>query len=400
VISDADDNVIGGTVTGAGNTISGNTGDGVDIDTGTGNAIIGNRIGVLPDGITAAGNASDGVRILGGARQNLVGDTASGTDTAAGNIIANNGAAGVEISSSNGSDPTQDVVRFNSIYNNGKLGIKLDDAAAPTNGAGVTPNDPGDADQGANDLQNFPTLSAASATASAVTVTGQFNSLPNSAFILDFYGTDVIDPSGSNGNGRQFLGSLNVNTNATGDADYIGTLNAAIGANVNVSATATVSAGAATGDTSEFSPSLQVNAPTSSTPTSFAPLQQTVKTTLASLQGMSHSFTGSKQQLASIKKMLAAVSRQLNAATVLVKRQTTFAAQYSREANLITALRVKLTRQSSAQGQARIQKTINADTAAQARFLNKDIADSESALTALNAVSAAQTSIQSELVLP
>ncbi len=40
----ASENTIGGTATGAGNTIAFNSGDGVDVDSGTGNAVRGNLI--------------------------------------------------------------------------------------------------------------------------------------------------------------------------------------------------------------------------------------------------------------------------------------------------------------------------------------------------------------------
>ncbi len=63
------------------------------------------------------------------------------------------------------------TVRYNSIYDNGLLGIDLD-------GDGVTPNDIGDADTGANDLQNFPVLLRAIPDGGQTIVEGRLNSSP------------------------------------------------------------------------------------------------------------------------------------------------------------------------------------------------------------------------------
>ena len=94
---DASGNTIGGLTstpgTGAGNVISGNTGDGVEI-TGsgtTGNLVAGNLIGTDVTGTVALGNLVDGVEIDNSASGNLIGGTTAG----ARNIIAGNAGAGV-----------------------------------------------------------------------------------------------------------------------------------------------------------------------------------------------------------------------------------------------------------------------------------------------------------------
>ena len=70
--------------------------------------------------------------------------TIGGTAVGAGNLVAFNSGSGVTIMSEFGN-----AVRGNSIFLNGALGIDL-------HGDGVTPNDPGDGDGGANGRQNFP----------------------------------------------------------------------------------------------------------------------------------------------------------------------------------------------------------------------------------------------------
>ena len=92
-------NLIGGTAAGAGNVLSGNGDEGLDVD-GTvspvyGNVIQGNLIGLAADGITALGNGSDAV-YLNEARDNVVG----GTTPEARNVIADNSGNGVLITGS------------------------------------------------------------------------------------------------------------------------------------------------------------------------------------------------------------------------------------------------------------------------------------------------------------
>ncbi len=92
-------NTIGGTATSAGNVISGNTGNGIDLDsTGTsGNVVLGNLIGSDKSGATSVANGNDGV-LLNQAVANTIGGTASG----AGNVISGNTYSGVEIGQASG----------------------------------------------------------------------------------------------------------------------------------------------------------------------------------------------------------------------------------------------------------------------------------------------------------
>ena len=87
--SGSTDNTIGGTAAGAGNVISGNTGDGVEITgSGTsGNLVAGNLIGTDAAGSAAIGNGRSGVYIGSGATGNTVG----GTTATARNVISGGG---------------------------------------------------------------------------------------------------------------------------------------------------------------------------------------------------------------------------------------------------------------------------------------------------------------------
>src|SRR5207302_6495881 len=72
-------NTIGGTTVAARNVISGNSGRGVDLlGAVTGNVVQGNFIGTKADGTTALPNASHGVFLTGGAASNTVGGTLTG----------------------------------------------------------------------------------------------------------------------------------------------------------------------------------------------------------------------------------------------------------------------------------------------------------------------------------
>jgi parallel beta-helix repeat protein len=91
VLDGSTDNTIGGTTEGAGNVISGNAYDGVDLagEGTSGNLVAGNELGVTPDGGAALGNTYQGVSIYDGATGNTIGGTTAG----ACNTIAGNGTA-------------------------------------------------------------------------------------------------------------------------------------------------------------------------------------------------------------------------------------------------------------------------------------------------------------------
>jgi hypothetical protein len=96
--SDYSNNTVGGTTAGAGNVISGNSGDGVLIDGASGISIAGNYIGTNATGSAALPNNGNGVVISDGASNNTIG----GTTPAARNIISGNAANGVYIQGGSG----------------------------------------------------------------------------------------------------------------------------------------------------------------------------------------------------------------------------------------------------------------------------------------------------------
>lgn len=238
-------NVIGGSAPGAGNLISGNgrngsgtgRGDGIRVSSSF-NIIQGNHIGTNATGNSALGNLDNGISAGGSA--NTIGGIAAGE----GNVIAFNGAIGIR---SNGANVLQNFYRGNSIYSNGTLiapGLGIDLGAL-----GPTANDAGDADTGANRLQNFPVITTVNTGAGSTNVKGSLNSSAGASFDLDFYRNTACDPSG-NGEGEHLIGSTTVTTDANGNANFDVSFSVSVSLTEVVTATATDDIG----NTSEFSP--------------------------------------------------------------------------------------------------------------------------------------------------
>ncbi len=230
-------NIIGGTVAGAGNVISGNS---IGIQLGVfssgmvGNIVQGNLIGLNASGNGAVPNTQQGIAIT-EAAQSTIGGTAAG----AANKIAFNGGPGITASGGVGNS-----IRGNSIFSNNGLGIDLLVSGA----FGVTPNDNNDSDGGANNLQNFPVITTVLSSANSTTIQGSLKSIPLTTFQIDFYSNAAVDPSG-NGEGAQFFGSTAVSTDANGDA----TINAQFPTGLPSGRVITSTATDPNGNTSEFS---------------------------------------------------------------------------------------------------------------------------------------------------
>jgi CSLREA domain-containing protein len=236
ITTQAANNRVGGTSNAARNVISGNSFFGVKVDAAaTGNTIKGNFIGTQSDGTSALANGT-GVLIAGAS-----GNTVGGTNAGAGNRIAFNTSTGVRVGSDPGDSVTGDRILGDSIHDNGSLGIDL-------GGDGVTPNDAQDADTGPNNLQNFPVINSAKVFGENAVIQGTLNSTPSTSFTLQFFSNTVCNASG-NGEGKTFLGSATVKTDAGGNAPFNVTLSNISQPPEIVTATATD----ASGNTSEFS---------------------------------------------------------------------------------------------------------------------------------------------------
>jgi IPT/TIG domain/S-layer homology domain len=256
IVLAGDDHLVGGVDPGAGNLISGNVGRGILIQGGSSNTVQGNRIGTDLAGTAPLPNGSYGINVQFGSQIpmfNLIG----GTNASAANVIAFNGVGGIAATNSQGT-----TIRFNRIFRNvanlgsDGLGIDLDND-------GVTPNDDGDADAGANGLLNFPLIRSVTIDTTSTRVIGTFQGAPDSGFWLDFYWSEC------NLRPRDFLEGENhftqvlIFTDATGFASFDITAATPIPEGAPVSATATDE-----GDnTSEFSQQIVFAiAPASGTP--------------------------------------------------------------------------------------------------------------------------------------
>jgi hypothetical protein len=157
------------------------------------------------------------------------------SSTLQGNIIRRNSLGGVAVLE----DPTIATIIENSIFANTGLGIDL-------RMNGVTANDPGDPDTGPDGLQNYPVIASAITTGGTSWIEGSLNSTPSTSFALHFYSNTAPDPSGF-GEGETYLGTINVNTDASGNATFVRS-GAPLTSGSFITATATGPSG-----TSEFS---------------------------------------------------------------------------------------------------------------------------------------------------
>ncbi|MCC7101063.1 MAG: DUF4347 domain-containing protein, partial [Rubrivivax sp.] len=268
------------------------------------NTIAGNYIGKLGASGESAGFANvNGIYVAGS------GNTIGGSAAADANLIAGNNGPGITIVASN------NVVRGN------RIGLTLSDAHLANNGTGIivssgtgnalianriystnphpaidlgnngpTPNDAGDTDTGANNLQNFPVLATAKSDGSQIDITGTLNSNANSYLRIDFYASAQAHPSGY-GPGERWLGSVNVATDGAGNASFNTTLAApvAVGEYVSAIATRSDASYATVTDSSEFALSIAVQAkPANVAPVNTVPGAQSVaEDTALSIAGLS-----------------------------------------------------------------------------------------------------------------
>jgi Astacin (Peptidase family M12A) len=244
IFGGAASNVIG--AVNQGNVISGNAYYGVAISgTGTSSqSLQGNVIGVNAAITAGIPNGFSGLIFFGGAQNNLIGNSTTG----AGNVIAFNTFSGIDVfdSTTTGND-----FNANSIYSNGTLGVNL--VGGSENGFGVTANDPGDADTGPNQLQNYPVLTSAN---SGAVIVGTLNSVANKSYRVDFYSSPTADASGF-GEGQTWIGATTLTTDGSGNASFNVDLPVTLTTGSKVTATAT-NTGTGGAGSSEFSAAITV----------------------------------------------------------------------------------------------------------------------------------------------
>ena len=136
--------------------------------------MLGNYLGTDVNGTGALGNAFGGVFILFNSSNNIIGGASAG----AGNVIAYNAGRGVLVSDVGINVNNQ--ILGNAIFSNNGLGIDLQND-------GVSANDAGDTDGGANNRQNFQVLSSATASPTQITITGSLNSTANTNFTVEYF---------------------------------------------------------------------------------------------------------------------------------------------------------------------------------------------------------------------
>ena len=231
--------LVGGTISGGTNYISGNSGNGVWIHgpTTTSNTIDQARIGLATDGTTAVPNSAHGI-LIEDSPSNSAGATIA-------NRIANNGGDGVRVI---GNTATGNQIWRNTFADNAGLAIDL-------GGDGITANDANDPDAGPNRRQNAYVITSVPAPDQ---VSISFNSIASTSFRWELYGSASCDPSGS-GEGDQYIGSVTVSTNAAGNASFLISGIPAISGKPAITGTATHPT---TLDPSEFSNCVFPNTPT------------------------------------------------------------------------------------------------------------------------------------------
>ena len=179
-------------------------------------------------------------------------------------MIAYSGSRGIVVSGAG------NELLGNAIWSNGDLGMDL----MPL---GPTPNDTGDADTGANNLQNFPVLTSATSGGSA-SVQGTLNSTSSTQFRLEFFSSTTCDPSG-HGEGENFIGFKDVTTDGAGNVSFTATFSTTVSVGDVITAAATDPSN----NTSEFSACQAVAAAPTPTPT---PVPGITLPGLAAMAGM------------------------------------------------------------------------------------------------------------------
>lgn len=232
-------NRVGGTAAGTRNVIAGNTSAGISLrdSASSENIVQGNYVGVALDGITPLGNGGSGVVVHDGAHHNTIGgvpdsllNRPAGPAPNGGNVIAHNGIYGVLVM---GSSVVGNAVRGNAIYSNADLGIY----AEPNVGIPVLTH--AKADDGGTFLS----------------VEGILTGRPNTDDELDFFVSEVCDPSGE-GEGQDYVDTLLLLGTPSGVRSFVVTFSGSYTPGHFLTATATDE----DGSSSQFSECIAITA--------------------------------------------------------------------------------------------------------------------------------------------
>jgi Calx-beta domain-containing protein/uncharacterized protein DUF4214 len=205
VLSACSQTIIGGLTAAERNVFAGSY-YGITVWNASSNQIVGNYIGTLADGTKGWENC--GVNIGGTSKDNTLGGTTPGS----GNVIAWH---------------NQGVFVGSSAINNAILGNSIHDTASYpaidlySGALAVTPNDDntGDADSGANNLQNFPVLTSVVSNGGTTTIAGTLDSAFSTTFRVEIFSNQACHQSGF-GDGETYLGFTTVATDANGKGNF------------------------------------------------------------------------------------------------------------------------------------------------------------------------------------
>ncbi|MFZ5551628.1 MAG: gliding motility-associated C-terminal domain-containing protein [Bacteroidota bacterium] len=206
----------------------------------------GNYIGLNASG-TFFGNNGDGVFL-----ENSAIGTIGFSSLGYMNTIANNAGAGIKL---NGADSI--TIQNNSIYNNGQLGISINNTTTPL------VNDLNDADVNSSSLsnqgQNCPLLNAAQVCPSGfTTVSGTLNvDDPSANYFIEFFMLSSADPSGS-GEGDSVIHSATYNAGGFNTINFTENIASVLPTGAILSAACTKEIAAGYYRSSEFSDTISV----------------------------------------------------------------------------------------------------------------------------------------------
>ena len=191
---------IGGAAQGAGNVVSGNGGDGIQITGATATTVAGNLVGTDASGQRLLGNGGDGILVL----TRSSGNTIGGTSAAAANTIAGNGGSAVHVDDVNGLGETNgNSILRNSIFSNYGGGFFRPAIFLENTG---------------NNEQQSPAIGSVTTNATATKIHGILGGFsPATDFRIEFFVSPTCGPT-THGEGKTFLGAKTVTTDGGGSA--------------------------------------------------------------------------------------------------------------------------------------------------------------------------------------